>query len=59
LKIKLKGCYFEIIEVIEAESQAVLNTLNEHGFQDAFQNASGAGKAEYAEGDYSEGDGGQ
>jgi hypothetical protein len=37
LKIKLKGCHFYIIEVIEAESQAVLNTLTEHNFQDAFK----------------------
>jgi hypothetical protein len=27
LKIKLKGCHFAIIEVIEAQSQAVLKTL--------------------------------
>jgi hypothetical protein len=27
LKIKLKGCHFNTIEMIEAESQAVLNTL--------------------------------
>jgi hypothetical protein len=31
MKIKLKGCHFDTIEVIKAESQAVLNTL-----QDAF-----------------------
>jgi histone-lysine N-methyltransferase SETMAR len=37
LKIKLKGCRFDAIEVIQAESQAVLNTLTEHGFQDAFK----------------------
>jgi predicted helicase len=37
LKIKLKGRYFGKNEVIEAESQAVLNTLREHGFQDAFK----------------------
>jgi hypothetical protein len=36
LKIKLKGNHFDAIEVIEAESQAVLNTLTEHDFQDAF-----------------------
>jgi hypothetical protein len=33
-KIKLKGHYFDTIEVMEAESQAVLNTLTEHDFQD-------------------------
>jgi hypothetical protein len=27
LKVKLKGRHFDITEVIEAESQAVLNTL--------------------------------
>jgi hypothetical protein len=37
LKIKLKGCHFDTIEVIEAESQAVLNTLIEHNFQGAFK----------------------
>jgi hypothetical protein len=33
LKIKLKGRHFDIVKVIETESQAVLNTLVEHGFQ--------------------------
>jgi hypothetical protein len=28
---------FDTVEMIEAESQAVLNTLTEHGFQDAFK----------------------
>jgi hypothetical protein len=36
LKIKLKGRHFDTVEVIEAESQAVLNTFTEHDFQDAF-----------------------
>jgi hypothetical protein len=36
LKIKLKGWHVDTIEVIEAESQAVLNTLTEHNFQDVF-----------------------
>jgi hypothetical protein len=36
LKIKLKGRHFDTIEVIEAESQAVLSTLTEHDFQNAF-----------------------
>jgi hypothetical protein len=35
LKIKLKNRHFDTIEVIEAESQAVLNTLTKHHFQDA------------------------
>jgi hypothetical protein len=34
LKIKLKGRHFDTVEVIEAESQAVLNTLTEYDFQD-------------------------
>jgi hypothetical protein len=36
LKLKLKGHHFDTVEVIEAESQ-VLNTLEEHDFQDAFK----------------------
>jgi hypothetical protein len=36
LKIKLKGRHFDTVEVIDAESQAVLNTLTEPDFQDAF-----------------------
>jgi hypothetical protein len=37
LNIKLKGHHFDRIEVIEAELLAVLNTLAEHDFQDAFK----------------------
>jgi hypothetical protein len=33
LQIKLKGRYFDTTEVIEAKSQAVLNTLTEHSFE--------------------------
>jgi hypothetical protein len=37
------------MEVIEAESQAVLNTLKEHNFQDAFKkNGRIAGNSVYA-----------
>jgi hypothetical protein len=36
-KIKLKGHHFDTIEGIEAETQAVLNTLREHDFKDAFK----------------------
>jgi hypothetical protein len=36
LKIKLKGRHFGTSEVIEAEMQAVLNTVREHDFQDTF-----------------------
>jgi hypothetical protein len=38
MTIKLKGCHFDTIQVIGAESQAVLNSLAEHDFQDAFKN---------------------
>jgi hypothetical protein len=34
----LKGRHFDTIEVIDTESQAVLNTLTEHDFQDAYTN---------------------
>jgi hypothetical protein len=37
LKIKLKSSHFDRTVVIEAESQAVLNSLTEHDFQDAFK----------------------
>jgi hypothetical protein len=37
LKIKLKGRHFDRIEVMEAGLQAVLNTLTEHDFHDAFK----------------------
>jgi hypothetical protein len=37
LKIKLRGRHLDTIEVIEAESQAVLTTLTDHDFQDAFK----------------------
>jgi hypothetical protein len=32
LKIKLKGRHFDTVQMIEAELQAVLNTLTEHYF---------------------------
>jgi hypothetical protein len=38
LRIKLKGHRFDTIEVIEAESQVVLNTFTEHDFQDKLTN---------------------
>jgi hypothetical protein len=37
LKIKLRGCHFDTIEVIETELLAVLNTLTDHDFQDALK----------------------
>jgi hypothetical protein len=36
MEIKLKGCHFHTTEVMETESQSVLNTLTEHDFQDSF-----------------------
>jgi hypothetical protein len=37
LKIKLKSRHFDTIDVIRAESQAILNTVTGHDFQDAFK----------------------
>jgi hypothetical protein len=47
VKIKLKGRHFDTIEVIEAESQAVLNALTEQDLQDAFKNGRSAGNGVY------------
>jgi hypothetical protein len=45
---------------MEAESQAVLNTVTEQGFQDAFKKCQKRWEScKRAEGDYFEGDGGQ
>jgi hypothetical protein len=38
LKMKLKGRKFQMVEEIQAESQAVLNTLQENYFQECFKN---------------------
>jgi hypothetical protein len=60
LKIKLKGRQFDTTEVIEAESQAVLNTLTEHDFQDAYKKWQKRWEqCIRPEGHYFEGDGGQ
>jgi hypothetical protein len=60
LKIKLKCRHFDTIEVVEAESQAMQNTLTEHDFQDAFKKwQTHWERCIRAEGDYFEGDGGQ
>jgi hypothetical protein len=59
LKTIVEGCHFDTIEVIEAESQAVLNTLAEQIFQDAFKEWQKCWEwCMWAEGDYFEGDGG-
>jgi hypothetical protein len=48
LKIKLKGhLHFDTVEVMEAESQAVLNSLTEHNFQDEFKNGRSTGNGAY------------
>jgi hypothetical protein len=48
-EVKLKGRHFvDTVEVIEAESQAVLNTLTEHSFQDVFKNGKSADNGAYA-----------
>jgi len=36
--MKLKGRRFQILEEIQTESQAVLNTLRENDFQECFKN---------------------
>jgi hypothetical protein len=60
LKIKLKGCHIDTVEVIEAKLQAVMNSLTEQDCQDAFKKRQKC-REQYihAEGDYFEGDGGQ
>jgi hypothetical protein len=47
--MELKGRHFDIIELIEAKSQAELNTLTEHGFQDAFKTFRSTGNDAYAQ----------
>jgi hypothetical protein len=37
LRIKLEGRNFDTTEVIGAESKAVMNTLTEYNFRDAFK----------------------
>jgi hypothetical protein len=60
LKIKLKGRHSDIIEMIEVESQAMLNTLIEHDFQDSCKKLQKRWeRCILAEGDCFEGDGGQ
>jgi hypothetical protein len=60
LKIKLKGRHFDTVELIEAESQTVLNTATEHELKDAFKKWQKRWERRIrAEGDYFEGDGGQ
>jgi hypothetical protein len=37
MKLKLKGCWFDIIEEIQAESQRVLDTLTKKDFEEVLQ----------------------
>jgi hypothetical protein len=59
LKLKPNGSHFDTIEVIEVESQAVLNTFTEHDFKDASKNWQKRWEQRIrTEADYFEGDGG-
>jgi hypothetical protein len=59
-EIKLKGLHYVTVEVIQAESQVVLNTLTVHTFQDVFKKwQKHSGWRIPVEGDYFEGDGSQ
>jgi hypothetical protein len=48
MKIEMRGHHFDTIEVIETESQAVLNTLTEHDFQNTLKNDRSTGNGAYA-----------
>jgi hypothetical protein len=57
---KLKGCRFDTIGEIQAESQRVLETVTENEFQEAFQKWRRRwGRCLHAGGNYLEGDGGR
>ena len=57
LKMKLKGRRFQLLEEIQAELQAVLNTLQENDFQECFKNWKHHwDRCQASEGDYFEGD---
>jgi hypothetical protein len=45
LKIRIKGGHFDTTEVIEAESQAVLNIFTEYKFQEPFKIGISAGNS--------------
>jgi hypothetical protein len=49
LKIKTKAHHLNTIEVMEAESQAVLNILKKYNFQNAFKKGRHAGNGAYAQ----------
>jgi len=59
LKMKLKGRRFQTMDEIQAESQAVLNTLRENEFQERFKNWQRRwDRCQASEGDYIEDDAG-
>ena len=59
LKTKLKGRRFQMLEEIQAESQAVLNMLRENDFQECFKNWQRRwDRCQASEGDYFESDAG-
>ena len=59
LKMKLKGRRFQTLEEIQAESQAVLNTLRQNDFQEFFKNWQRRwDRCHASEGDYFEDDAG-
>jgi hypothetical protein len=45
---KTEGRHFDTFEAIEAESQAMLNTLTEHDFQYAFKDGRSTGNGAHA-----------
>jgi hypothetical protein len=60
MKLKLKGRQFDTTEVIQAESQRVLDALTEKDFQEAFQKWGRRwDRCLHAGGNYFEGDGGR
>ena len=57
--MKLKGRRFQTLDEIQAESQAVLNTLREYDFQECFKNYQRRwDRCQTSEEDYFEGDAG-
>ena len=57
--MKLKGRRFQTMEEIQAQSQAVLNTLRENDFQECFKNWQRRwDRCQASEGGYFEGDAG-
>ena len=56
LKMKLKGRRFQTLEEIQAQLQAVLNTLRENDFPECFKNLQRRwDRCQASEGDYFEG----